>query len=416
MHRAGAFDKSNALINRKFTYKEEYGNGLLLTFAWVKDGKFYTHQATIERPLPNKKLTLKWETFRDRLTPGQQEEWRLTVTNPDGTPADAQLMAAMYDKSLDQLYRHNWSFAPYMYIPTPSTNWSASSWGRLWASTQLDWTPRQVKQMKFSRFDFNGFSSLNMPYWWDGDDADALYDNAVVGYATAGGARRTRANDMMMASMPMAVEESAMMEKTVVAEDVAGEDEPQDDGQAVQMRENLNETAFFYPALTTDAKGRVAIKFTLPESLTTWRFMGIATTQDMNNGFIEGETVAQKEVMIQPNMPRFLRQGDKATASGTHLQYRRPCRQRPAASSSSTPRRKKVVIEQQQPFSVEGAETAQRQTSTSSPTTHQPLNPHLLLICQVIGHGRRLLRRRTALPAHAAQPRARDRHGALHPA
>ena len=391
----GAFDQSNALWNRKFTYKEEYGNGLLLTFAWVKDGKFYTHQATIERPLPNKKLTLKWETFRDRLTPGQQEEWRLTVTNPDGTPADAQLMAAMYDKSLDQLYRHNWSFAPYMYIPTPSTNWSASSWGRLWASTQLDWTPRQVKQMKFSRFDFNGFSSLNMPYWWDGDDADALYDNAVVGYATAGGARRTRANDMMMASMPMAVEESAMMEKTVVAEDVAGEDEPQDDGQAVQMRENLNETAFFYPALTTDAKGRVAIKFTLPESLTTWRFMGIATTQDMNNGFIEGETVAQKEVMIQPNMPRFLRRGDKAQLVARIFNTSDHAVSGTSQLRLLDPETQKVVLKQSKPFSVKAGETAvvtfevdaQRSTLNPQPSTLNP-QPSTLYICQVSASGK----------------------------
>ena len=76
--------------------------------------------------------------------------------------------------------------------------------------------------------------------------------------------------------------------------------------------ENLNETAFFYPQLTTDEQGRIAIKFTLPECLTTWRFLGVAHTKDMSYGSIEASAVAQKEVMIQPNVPRFLRDGDKA--------------------------------------------------------------------------------------------------------
>ena len=77
------------------------------------------------------------------------------------------------------------------------------------------------------------------------------------------------------------------------------------------IRENLNETAFFYPALTSDANGDVAIKFTLPESVTTWRFMGLATDQDMNNVMVENEAVATKKMMVQPNMPRFMRLGDK---------------------------------------------------------------------------------------------------------
>ena len=109
---SGSVDKSSALINRKITYKEDYGDGILLTFAWVKEGKTYTHQTTIRRPLPDKKLTLQWQTFRNRLTPGQQEEWTMTILGPDGKPAKAQLMATLYDKSLDQLTAHNWLLVP----------------------------------------------------------------------------------------------------------------------------------------------------------------------------------------------------------------------------------------------------------------------------------------------------------------
>ena len=88
----GFVNKSNALINRKLNYKEEWGDGILCTFAWVKDGKWHAHQQQISRPLPDKKLKLQWRTFRDRLTPGQEEEWILTVTK-DGQPVDAMLMA-----------------------------------------------------------------------------------------------------------------------------------------------------------------------------------------------------------------------------------------------------------------------------------------------------------------------------------
>ena len=119
----GAVDKSDQLMNLKLNYKEEYGNGLLLTFAWVKNGNCYTHTAQIQRPLPDKKLRLEWTTFRDRLTPGQQEEWTLTVKDCDGRPVDAQLMATLYDKSLEMLTRHQWSFKPYLYLPLPSSSW-----------------------------------------------------------------------------------------------------------------------------------------------------------------------------------------------------------------------------------------------------------------------------------------------------
>ena len=93
---SGAVKLNASLLNRKFTYKEEYGNGLLLTYAWVKDGKCYRYHHTIMRPMPDKKLKMTWETFRDRLTPGQQEEWRLKIQMPDGKPAQASLLAVLY--------------------------------------------------------------------------------------------------------------------------------------------------------------------------------------------------------------------------------------------------------------------------------------------------------------------------------
>ena len=150
---SGAVDRSNELINRKWTYKEEYGNGLLLTFAWVKKGKTYLRTFQIERPLPDKWLKLEWSTFRDRLTPGQQEEWSLTVKNPDGTPADALLMATLYDKSLDQLQSHQWSLVPYLWLPLPSTSWLHLSDLSYSSMASKGWRAVDVNELRLSQFD-----------------------------------------------------------------------------------------------------------------------------------------------------------------------------------------------------------------------------------------------------------------------
>ena len=380
---SGAVNQSNALWNKKFTYKDAYGTGLLLTFAWMKDGKLYTHEAAIKRPVPDKKLTLRWETFRDRLTPGQKEEWKLVVTNPDGTPADAQLMATMYDKSLEQLYSHHWSFTPYIYVPTPYTLWGGSSWGRLYGRAKNLWEPLEVKDMKFSHFDYTGWRLLGFSYY----DEDAS-EEVVVGYGTA--KRRLSRNAVMAEDggpvvMAMAAE-PMVEERAAEPAPAADNDEPAaDEESSVQMRENLNETAFFYPTLTTDSEGRIAIKFTLPESLTTWRFMGIATTQDMNSGFISGEAVAQKEVMIQPNMPRFLRMGDKAQLMARIFNTSDHAVSGTAMLRLLDPETQKVVLKQSKPFSVKAGETAIATFDIDPSTLAQSST---LYICQVSASGK----------------------------
>ena len=306
----GAVNKNNELLNRKLSYRDEYGNGLLLTFAWVKGGKTYTHQATIKRPLPDTKLKLTWQTFRNRLKPGQQEEWTLVVTGPDGKPAKAQLLATLYDKSLDQLTPHNWTLQPYVWLPTPSSSWRYTTSGTLVCSGYTYAKSLDVPRLTFSTFDHD------------------VYPSVFVGYGMINSRRMmarmkgSYAADEMMAigAAPtmdtMEMEEAdngiadTVQEKAIGSMDVE-ETAPEQDMSA-QVRENLNETAFFYPQLTTDSEGHIAIRFTLPESLTTWRIMGVAHTADMMTGTIDDEAVAQKDVMIQPNMPRFVRVGDKA--------------------------------------------------------------------------------------------------------
>jgi len=297
----GEVKKDGELINRQFTYKEEYGNGLLLTYAWVKDGVCYSHQQTIKRPMPDKKLRLTWETFRNRLVPGQQEEWRLKIQNPDGTPADASLLAVLYDKSLDQIRPHQWSFTPMNYLPMPSTAWHFRRAERLsWMGSQRHQSSLKVDNMVVSHFDSSVY-----PYY------HTLRIRGAHPMLMAKAASGNTRNSFDVMGNDAAASE-VLKAKEVIEQP---QEEQASEQEHIQVRENLDETAFCYPALETDQAGNVVMKFTLPESLTTWRFMGVANTKDMNYGYIDGEAVAQKELMVQPNMPRFLREGDEATIS-----------------------------------------------------------------------------------------------------
>ena len=315
---SGVIDQSNAILTRQFTYREEYGSGLLLTYAWVKEGQMYQHQAQIMRPLPDKRLILTWKTFRDRLTPGQKEEWTLHIARPDGTPAKAQLLAAMYDKSLDNILSHGWDFSPNIHQNLPSAHWRKGYYGSRHFSGTAPQRYMRVLDLSFNRID----PSLLSMYWYG-----AVDELKTMSLGSANSSKRLLAS---RSAAPKAIGSFDMQAKEMAAETVAAEEMLADvafsesdagsaaagnNGQEQQMRENLNETAFFYPALLTDSEGNVAVRFTLPESLTTWRFMGLGHDKEMNYGMLNGEAVAKKDVMIQPNMPRFVRQGDKATLS-----------------------------------------------------------------------------------------------------
>lgn len=325
---SGAVDQSNALINRKFTYKEEYGNGLVLLYGWMKNGQAYTYQTTIKRPVPDMKLHLKWETFRDRLVPGQQEEWTLTIMDPDRKPAKAQLMATLYDKSLDQLTKHDMSLTPYVSLPTPVARWSSSTWGESVGFGHVKMPTPNLPGLPFNIFDhsvfpvyvksYGRFSSTRRMSGLREVRAMKANESAAVEVAEFEGMAVTPVEESLQGRIAgLDIVDNSGKLRSGDKKRVQGNGLPKEVGTAsvYQVRENLNETAFFYPQLMADSEGRVSVKFTLPESLTTWRFLGLAHTQDMKAGTLKGEAVAKKEVMIMPNVPRFVRMGDKATIS-----------------------------------------------------------------------------------------------------
>ena len=319
----GAWELGDSIVTLPFTYKEEYASGIVLNYSFVKQGKCYTRMMSIARPLPEKKLNIAWKTFRNRLTPGQKEEWTLKITTPDGKPAKAQLMSVLYDKSLDQIAPHFWNFSLGFYQSLPNCYWKHNLTFRPFYLNGVYPTKYyDEKQLDVDKFDGKFFSyyaymqavELSKLERSSGGTVEAVRvqkDELVREEAKViriRGSKMTRVG----AAAPSANKVFDVAEEMPQFAGGSGSDAGQFLDK-VQVRENLNETAFFYPALESDNNGNVAIRFTLPESVTTWKFMGLAHDKEMRNGLLVDEAVAQKTVMVQPNMPRFLREGDKST-------------------------------------------------------------------------------------------------------
>lgn len=319
----GAWELGDSIVTLPFTYKEEYASGIVLNYSFVKQGKCYTRMMSIARPLPEKKLNIAWKTFRNRLTPGQKEEWTLKITTPDGKPAKAQLMSVLYDKSLDQIAPHSWNFSLGFYQSLPNCYWKHNLTFRSFYLNGVYPTKYyDEKQLDVDKFDGKFFSyyaymqavELSKLERSSGGTVESVRIQKDELVQEEGRVMKTRGSNMIRvaAAAPSANKVFDVVEEMPQFVGGSGSDVGQYLDK-VQVRENLNETAFFYPALESDNNGNVAIRFTLPESVTTWKFMGLAHDKEMRNGLLVDEAVAQKTVMVQPNMPRFLREGDKST-------------------------------------------------------------------------------------------------------
>ena len=319
----GAWELGDSIITLPFTYKEEYASGIVLNYSFVKQGKCYTRMMSIARPLPEKKLNIVWKTFRNRLTPGQKEEWTLKITTPDGKPAKAQLMSVLYDKSLDQIAPHFWNFSLDYYQSLPNCYWKHNLTFRpfylngVYPTKYYDEKGLDVDKFDGKFFNYYAYMQvveLSKLERSSGETVEAVRIQKDELVREEAKVMRIRGSKMVRvgAAAPTANKFFDAVEEMPQFAGGSGPDAGQFLDQ-VQVRENLNETAFFYPALESDNNGNVAIRFTLPESVTTWKFMGLAHDKEMRNGLLVDEAVAQKTVMVQPNMPRFLREGDKAT-------------------------------------------------------------------------------------------------------
>lgn len=379
----GRADLHNELSTRAISYKEEWGDGVTLSVAWVKKGQSYKHTASITRPLPDTSLNLKWTTFRDRLTPGQRETWTLNITRPDGTPARAQLLATMYDKSLDQLRSHDISFSLPVFARVPWLSWNGVKNNNVYAYSEAPMRFLNERSLDFSCFCHR-----------------SLYTN----YGEV-----LMAKEEVAVSRPMYVRGNAALRKgknkisagVIDTDRVANEDVSVNTSQmsqsagsagnnsskpvlTEQVRENLEETAFFYPGLVSDEKGNVSIRFTLPESVTTWQLYGLAHDAQMNSGTISATSVAKKMVMVQPNVPRFVRSTDSGVLSARISNTSDQQVNGTARLSFINPETGKEVYHADRKFVVKAGET----TAANFDFDMSKIKNDGLLICRIVASGR----------------------------
>ena len=368
---------SDSVVSFRFPYKKEYGDGILVSMAFVKDGRLYSHNARIMKPAPEKKLQLKWTTFRDKLRPGQQEEWKLTVLYPDGSPAEAEMLATMYDASLDKIYSaHKLDFGVDFHYVVPLTYWNTSYMRN--AYLYVDFPLKRLRAVPLE------YSELIIP-------STGRMEAMVVGYggsprATLAGALKIRGRSAANAVMNQeAVTDMVLQEEMVETSaqekvEMGSSEELAETGD-IQIRENFAETAFFYPQLRTNEKGEVSISFVLPESLTRWKFMGLAHTRNVDYGKIEATATASKEFMLQPNMPRFVRVGDKANIAASLMNLSDKGVKGTVRMELFNPETEKVFYSQKQKFDVKGGETGHVNF------TFEVCDKYAVMACRMVADG-----------------------------
>ena len=289
---------TDTLTCMEIPYKEEYADGLLLNVTYCRNGKMDGRQLTLRKRLPDTKLYMHWDTFRDYTQPGATEQWTLRVLDGKGLPANANVMLGMYDASLDAFAKNEWSFSLPMnhcipYSQVTGYNWYKKNWKSRWAEFHV-WENR-IPYYELSRFDGRYLENSRKEFaggWTAGSvrafDANKLYS------------KKTSAD--ILGEVPIPGEEllDASAEQTFAD---------------VEIRTDFSETAMFMPQLRTDAEGRVAITFTMPQSLTTWRLNALAHTQDMRSGTLSAKVVARKALTCKMHLPRFVREKDQLSFS-----------------------------------------------------------------------------------------------------
>lgn len=289
--------------NKLFTipYKNEYKNGVSLLLTYVKNEKFYSHSISFTPESENKALEVKLDVFRDKVRPGSREEWRIAVKDASGNPVAAEVLASMYDFSLDQIYAAApWGLrtaVPKTYVQPARYQQDATF------ATQSLFKNFKNRYENIKSFDFDRLNWFDFSFYYSGRMLmrSATY-NTMTGYGAP-------APKVMRESMDLAQEESLYE----FEDDALNPSSDSSQTTDSQIRRNFNETAFFFPQLRTNENGETLIAFTVPDTNTKWRFRVLAHDKTLNNGQVEAFTVSQKELMVTPNLPRFLRHGDQTS-------------------------------------------------------------------------------------------------------
>lgn len=345
---------SDTIVHFYYPYKESYGDGVFINFCLVRDGQVYQEQVRLKKRLPDKTLTMKWEVFRDKLRPGQKEEWKLTIHTPQGQAAEAEMLATMYDASLDKIWNRKQNFSIYYNQIIPYSNWMSGYFGN--NSFNYWWNHKYLKvpAMEFDHF----VTQLSIETLLAGQlggmsvivsgSADQASSRTIHIRGTSTYAAKKKV------SMVGAVASNAAVEVAMDAEESGEETLPE---APADLRTNLAETAFFYPQLRTNEQGEVSFSFTMPESLTRWNFRGYSHTKGMLMGTLDGEATTSKEFMLTPNLPRFVRVGDKTSVAASISNMTGKPQAGMVSMILFDPMTEKVISTQKQKFTVEAGKT-----------------------------------------------------------
>ncbi|MEN8121392.1 MAG: alpha-2-macroglobulin family protein [Bacteroidota bacterium] len=303
--------------------KEEYRGNFSVHFTFIKNNRLYKHSTTVTVPYTNKKLDITFETFRNKVYPGQKEEWKLKIAGKNRDKMAAEMLATLYDASLDKFKPNSWSFNIYnKYYSRLNWNSNAFAIARAMNISQGFYKSSPMPYRRFDNFNWFGFNYYTNRYFEfdfeDGEFEEEMVDKVIM------------VEDVENPDGPqMTTTISRESKRNGGNDDDNGDDilfnviteqsggylhgtkTKKPDFKDVQIRQNFNETAFFYPNLQTDTSSNVIVKFTIPESLTKWRMMGFAHTKDLKYGFVGNELITQKDLMVLPNEPRFFRQSDQ---------------------------------------------------------------------------------------------------------
>jgi hypothetical protein len=295
---------SKAQKNIKIPIREDYRGGFSVNAIAIKNNRKYYLAENIDVPWKDNNLDIKLETYRDYLSPGAKEEWRISIKDPNGQAAVAEVLAAMYDASLDKFASNNWNL--YLNKSKPrNLQWKISSFrladSRLFGmnSHNQSYTFKEI----YPAIDWFGFE----------------YFNGRIHYA-----RDTSADELKTVSKEQELDGEADYSSQVNASAIKKESISESNktvNEIIPLRTNFSETAFFFPNLKTDAKGAAILSFTTPDALTEWKIMLLAHDKNLKTGKLTKNIKARKELMIMPNVPRFVRQGDEISFTAKVINF-----------------------------------------------------------------------------------------------
>ncbi|MEG1660610.1 MAG: alpha-2-macroglobulin family protein [Bacteroides sp.] len=320
---------SDSLVRFDYPYQQRYGNGLTVSFCFVKNGTVYRREVELRHRLPSKALAMKWDVFRDKLRPGQQEEWRLTLRTPQALPAAAEMLATLYDASLDKLWRQRQTLQLFYRQPLPAVGWMTG-----YAADNSFYYSFPQKNFKVPERQYDHFTSP---------------DEIRPFFAVRGNSRMLKSSAAIMND---AVFEKKALNEPRVENLYAGAVADRLPVAPAELRTNLAETAFFYPQLRTNEQGEISFAFTMPQSLTRWNFRGYAHTRGMLTGELDAEATTSKELMLTPNLPRFVRTGDHVMLASSVTNLTAKDLSGTVAFTLFDPLTDKVISKQKETFAV----------------------------------------------------------------